>query len=207
MTAAGDLPALTMANIDAASRRFREAEPRDLFYRVSTRLLELAAERDIGIDPAECLAMLLQTWNRDFYRFHGPFTDERLTNLTALLAHFKGMLEAYRQRRLEGFGPSDEPGVAELFTAFEMELGKVGAAKALHLLAPEFFPLWDARIAQVVYHVYDKGRGFNAPSYLKAMRLIQQQVANLGGWSAFRTNPLKAIDEFNYVVYTKRWPL
>jgi hypothetical protein len=202
-----ELPALTLANIAAAGRRFREAEPRDLFYRVSTRLLELTDETDIGIDRAECLAVLLQTWNRDFYRFHGPFTDERLNNLAALLAHFDERLKSYRHRRLEQFGPLDEPDVAEVFTAFEMELGKVGAAKALHLLAPQFFPLWDARIAQVVYHAYDKGRGFNAPSYLKAMRLVRQQVADLGGWSAFPTNPLKAIDEFNYVVYTKRWPL
>jgi hypothetical protein len=45
---------------------------------------------------------------------------------------------------------------------FKKVLGKTGAAKSLHLLAPRFFPLWDTKIAKT----YGVKNGMEADRYL-----------------------------------------
>lgn len=45
----------------------------------------------------------------------------------------------------ESVRPNEETTICDLFRDFE-QLGPVGAAKALHLLAPNVFPLWDRAV-------------------------------------------------------------
>ena len=65
-----------------------------------------------------------------------------------------------------------------MFQDFEEILGPVGAAKALHLLAPEFFPLWDRAIASA-YGVPLRKVGRNAEQYLAFIRMTREQVRHL----------------------------
>ena len=46
-----------------------QQEPRHLFYRVATELIDLSIKGITKISLAEALAVLLQTWNREYYRF------------------------------------------------------------------------------------------------------------------------------------------
>ena len=91
--------------------------------------------------------------------------------------------------------------IIELFTAIELVLGPVGAAKALHLLAPHFFPLWDRKIAQS-YGISLTTAGENSAEYLEFMAIVLSQVAphvRNGTCDGL----LKRIDEYNYCRFTK----
>jgi hypothetical protein len=99
---------------------------------------------------------------------------------------------------------NDTATVSRLFEAFAERLGPVGAAKALHLLSPRFFPIWDAAIAKA-YGLGASRRAANARRYLEFMRIVQATCARLGGEKTIGRNPLKALDEFNYCKHTKQW--
>ena len=111
---------------------------------------------------------------------------------------------------------ADETIVESLFTsaleALEIAEGKskgrrspVAVAKALHLLAPGFFPLWDAAIAKAYdCHYFADPVG----KYLTFMRIARDMVADLQE-TIHRLldgkTPLKVLDEYNYAKFTKEW--
>jgi hypothetical protein len=81
---------------------------------------------------------------------------QRLKNV---LKPMPSSLERFRSRNILDFIPADEPEIGHLFHALLSALSiaegsrrgarsPVAVAKALHLLAPGFFPLWDEKIAQ-----------------------------------------------------------
>jgi len=126
---------------------FQKNEPRDLFYRAATELIALARDHKSSLDLAEALAVLLQTWNRQYYRFR-KFDGAHFENIEHLLQTYQSVLAEYLPRTIDCLAHADEATVTDLFKSFETVLGPVGAAKALHLIAPRFFPLWDDAIAK-----------------------------------------------------------
>lgn len=103
-----------------------------------------------------------------------------------------------------GFLPALEE-ARDVFAAFDEKLGPVGAAKALHLLAPRFFPLWDTKIAKEYLGGGMKKAGKNADRYLRFMELVQGQCERLPDARTLGRYQLRALDEFNYCRYTKNW--
>ncbi len=98
----------------------------------------------------------------------------------------------FRARSLNTLIGADRPAILQLFGLFRLKLGPVGAAKALHVLAPRFFPMWDNPIAS------GYGVGTEAPGYFLFMFLTKHQVLNLPKNPAL----LKILDEYNYRRYT-----
>jgi hypothetical protein len=180
---------------------FEDEEPRNLFYRAAIFLIDRALQPSPTLNLAESLAVLLQTWNAQYYRFHGKFTNRRLGALQRLLDRHMEAIVAFRGRRLGDYGVNDEQ-VRRLFTDFERELGPVGAAKALHLLAPRYFPLWDRAIAQTTYRLSLASPA--AHSYIKLMGFVEREIDACGGWAAFAPseNAVKLIDELHYCTAT-----
>lgn len=193
----------TMQKIQAARAAFEENEPRDLFYRAATELVDLAMRGKTSLSVAEALAVLLQTWNSAFYRYR-KFDSQHFLEIERLIKNHGHVLAEFRQRSIESFRDEDEAVVKRVFKSFEEVLGPVGASKCLHLLAPRFFPLWDRAITEA-YRLRLKQRGKNAERYCQFMMIAREQTKNLGGEAAIGRNPLKAIDEFNYCRYTKQW--
>jgi len=193
----------TRKELDSARRTFRKYESRDVFYRAATDLVSLALKGETSINVAEALAVLLQTWNRSYYRFH-PATAQHFEALEAVLTKDAVWLADVRDRSIDSFGSEDEAALIATFDDFESVLGPVGAAKALHLLAPNFLPLWDREIARI-YGLQLARTGLNGPRYVRMIRTVQGQVERLGGVDAVEGNPLKRIDEYNYCHYTKSW--
>lgn len=77
----------------------------------------------------------------------------------------------------------------------------VAVAKALHLLAPNFFPLWDDRIARKYGCYYKKNPAEKYFLFCKITRDIADKVTN---YDNLPEKPLiKLIDEYNYSKYTK----
>lgn len=98
-----------------------------------------------------------------------------------------------------------------LFQAFTTALrgGKGGAAqstvataKALHLLAPGFLPLWDNAIALAYGHVLMCANDYL--SFCWQMKVLAEAVVNYVD-TPDACSLLKRIDEFNYAVFTTGW--
>jgi hypothetical protein len=193
----------TIQEIEKAREVFESNEPRDLFYRAATALVELTMRDATSLNVTEALAVLLQTWNKAFYRYK-KFDHQHFSDIEHVVNHHQQALADFRQRSIESFCDTDEATVRGVFESFEKVLGPVGATKCLHLLAPRFFPLWDRAIARA-YGLALRQRGKNAERYCHFMRITKEQVYELGGEQAIGRNPLKAIDEYNYCKYTKGW--
>jgi hypothetical protein len=153
---------------------------------------------------------LLCVWNHPFYR-NGPFDYDLLEQC---IAKNQAVLDTYRHRSILTHSLDDESRIRSLFQAFLDALriceGKckgraspVGVGKALHLLAPGFFPLWDEKIAQAYDCYYDDdaaGQYMTFLSKTKAMAEVLAPQVNVGGKTL-----LKLIDEYNYAKWTKGW--
>jgi hypothetical protein len=194
---------ITLAAVRRAREAFEAREPRDLFYRAATELVSLALREPARLTVAEALAILLQTWNKNFYRFSKAFDMAHFAEINALLRDHRDALADFRKMKIENLKFEDGPRVHVVFEAFESVLGPVGAAKALHLMAPDFFPLWDRKIAKA-YGVPLNGRNSKSDQYWSMFLKTNNECRQLLG-EGYEGNPLKAIDEYNYCRYTKRW--
>src|SRR5262245_45793670 len=127
---------------------FQKRERRDAMYKTATFLVEHFWGKPSEV--AEGLGVLLLVWNAACYR-HGLFDFDALEKCIAANQH---LLNEYRSRNILSYTPKDDAKIRRLFQDFLEALkicqGKckgrrtpVGVAKALHLLAPAFFPLWD----------------------------------------------------------------
>jgi hypothetical protein len=194
--------------VKAGSDAFRAHEKRDAIYKVSTFLVDY-----FWGDPsqmADALGVLLLVWNNAFYRY-GLFDYGALEKV--LRANMDG-LNKFRKRDIESLNGKDEGPITALFGAFLEGLaiadGKskgsrspVSVAKALHLLAPRFFPLWDDRIAKGYRCHYS-----HDPSgkYIQFMKISKAMAEGLRGKVDTRESTLlKVIDEYNYSKFTKGW--
>jgi hypothetical protein len=184
---------------------FEANEPRDLFYRAATELVRLAVDNKTSLSVADALAVLLRTWNSSYYRFRKPDV-EHFKKIDLLYRKHRRRLISYRNRTIENLREGERPIVCDLFREFERVIGAVGATKALHLLAPMFFPLWDRAIAQAYGNTLHKA-GTNGPRYWQFMVITRRQCLELKGNNFDCGNILKRIDEYNYCKFTKRWKL
>jgi hypothetical protein len=189
------------SDIKRAHSAFRSNEPRDLFYRAATELVRLAIDKKISLAVTEALAVLLQSWNRAYYRYHRSNTKRDFNKMQSLYRKHSKALALYRRRKIDSFVGSEAAAVCCLFTEFERVLGPVGAAKALHLLAPNFFPLWDRAIAHA-YHATLGKVGTNGKRYATFMEIARCQYVVLNDKC---TATLKLIDEYNYCKFTTHW--
>ncbi len=161
-------------------------------------------------DMADGMGVLLLTWNQAFYRY-GTFDFDKLervieVNFTAI--------EGFHGRDILTLKTSDESVIKELFEEFLEALqiadGKmkgrkspVAVSKALHLLAPAFFTLWDDRIARAYDSYYKPHPCDKYLSFSYKMQNLAQHIglhASSGGKTL-----LKLIDEYNYAKHTKGW--
>lgn len=195
--------------VKAGSKAFRTREKRDAIYKMSTFLVEY-----FWGDPhqmADALGVLLLVWNNALYRY-GLFD---YAPLERALRHNMKTLAGFRGRDIFTFGEEDQKTIKSLFGAFLDALtiaeGKskghrspVGVAKALHLLAPSFFPLWDDKIAKAYGCRYS---GNPSGKYLLFMTISKNMAETLRGKVRVppRTTLLKMIDEYNYAKFTRKW--
>ena len=105
-------------------------------------------------------------------------------------------------------------GIKDLFNKFrealQIDSGKaqgrkspVSVAKALHLLAPKFFPLWDTKIAKAYKCYYNKNPAEKYVSFCKITKDMADEVKNY--ISRSDKTVIKLIDEYNYSKYTQGW--
>ena len=161
-------------------------------------------------EMADSLGVLLLTWNQAFYRY-GSFDFAKLENC---IARNMPALKAFRKRNILDYKAEDDVRIQKLFAGFLAALAiaegkRVGAqsavavAKAMHLLAPAFFPLWDKEIANAYKCDYAVEP---AAQYLAFLRIAQGMARSLALSDVPREKTvLKLIDEYNYAKFTKHW--
>jgi hypothetical protein len=125
--------------------------------------------------------------------------------LDSIIKRHTRWLTLVSQRELASLTTRDERKLRDVFSELEQLLGAVGAAKALHLLAPRFMVIWDRRIA-AAYRLRLQSPDTNPDRYIAFMRIAQEQIERVGGdASVGGRNILKVLDEYNYSVFTKGW--
>jgi hypothetical protein len=189
----------------AAITAYRTRETRGPIY---FQALQHITERwGNGGEMATGIGLLLKSWHNAFYRF-GPYDPARLK---ACLEENMLILDTLRERGIHSFASDDESQVRRLFSTLTAALkgGKKGeqestvaTAKAMHLLAPGFLPLWDNPIAGA-YGQFPMW----AHNYISFCGQMKQLASAVEGYVS---NPddctiLKRVDEFNYAVFTQRW--
>jgi hypothetical protein len=193
---------LQPGDLNRARELFEANEPRDLFYRVALDLLDRTRAGQSGFTVTEAVAVVLQTWNRRFYVSTGIKFDARhFADIDELLQRYGTALDAYLARSIESLDPSEQAGLENMFNDFELVVGPVGAAKALHVLAPRFFALWDRSIAEGA-GIYIDMRGTNANRYWRWTLRAQADFRSLGGEAVWGPGLLKRLDELNYCRFT-----
>jgi hypothetical protein len=183
---------------------FKKHEARDSMYKIATFIVDhfWGQPREM----ADGLGVLLLTWNQAFYRY-GSLDFEALESC---LARNHQILDTLRNRNILTYTPADDEIISLLYGQFLESLqisdgnmkgrkSPVSVAKALHLLAPAFFPLWDDKIARE-YECHYEYIPFIRK--MKDMASLLEPVVDIqkGGRTL-----LKLIDEYNYSKFTKKW--
>src|SRR5260370_27584729 len=195
-------------DIVLAGKAFEEKESRGFMFRVGKDLLK----KLWGDFPrmVDALTVLLITWNGAFYRY-GMFDQNALE--TWLRDRWKAV-ESLRHREIVEFSNTDEAQVVDLFEsllgALQIASGKsrgkkspVAVAKALHLLAPGFLPLWDKEIAERYGCAYAKNP---SGAYIRFCRLNREIALKVSPLLPASKKPLlNRLDQFNYARFTKHW--
>jgi hypothetical protein len=192
----------------AGYRAFEKREARQAMYKIATFLIDHFWGR--AAEMSDSLGVLLLTWNQAFYRY-GPFDYRRLQRT---IGSNMAELENFRNRDVTSYSVHDDKAVKKLFRDFLIALqicsgsrkgdrSPVAVAKALHLLAPEFFPLWDDKIARAYDCYYHK---YPAKKYVEFLRLSNRIARELADQLPAHPRPFtKRFDEYNYARFTKSW--
>jgi hypothetical protein len=198
----------TPEQLEVGYKEFRARESRDAMYKIATFLL--CHYWGQPAEMANSLGVLLLTWNQAHYRF-GRFDFEKLEEC---IAKNIVTLEGYRAKTILEYAAKDNPHIMDLFEQFLAVLAiaegtkngarsPVAVAKALHLLAPGFFPLWDKKIAQEYCCDYSTRPAEKYVAFVKKSQCMARRLQSVD-LPAGKTL-LKLIDEYNYAKYTKGW--
>jgi hypothetical protein len=185
---------------------YEEHEKRDSMYKVSTFLVSHFWGK--FNEMADGLGVLLLTWNQAFYRY-GIFNFDNLEN--CIHNNFY-KLETFRKRIITDLQVLDQNDIKSLFNNFlealrverdgKQKKSPVAVAKALHILAPNFFPLWDKKIAEA------HGLRFKNPDdeYFAFCKISAYLAQEIKDYVEHPVKPLlRLIDEYNYAKFTKNW--
>ncbi len=187
---------------------YKKHIPRDQIYKLATHIVDefwgKYDEMSIG------LGILLMTWNKSLY-IEGKVDFDDLEN--CIERNFM-LIEKFRERNISSLDSKDDEEIKKLFLDFYQVLrnliteGRIkrspaAVSRILNLFAPDFFPLWNKKIAEGYKFNYE-----NNPEeeYLKFCYLNKKLVGMLEGkLDTPQKNILKRIDEYNYSKFTKRW--
>jgi hypothetical protein len=187
---------------------YQQRERRDAVYNTATFLTKhfWGKPREV----AEGLGVVLLVWNAVFYR-RGSFDFDALEKCITDNQH---VLDEFRGRGIVSYTPKDDAHIWALFNQFLEALrvceggskgqgSPVGVAKALHLLAPDFFPIWDHAIAKAYGYYSSADAAKQYTSFLRTVKYIVQELAP--SVKADGKTLLKLIYEYHYALHTRGW--
>jgi hypothetical protein len=202
----------TSDQLEAGIKAFLKNEPRfDAYLKSQSQINNNWGKAD---EMAKGVKILLDSWHMNFYRF-GRFD---LPSLTICIASNLDSLQEFNLKFITNYSEKDEDAISLLFKNFLEALrgGKnrscrspVAVAKALHLFAPNYFPLWDNYIA-LEFNTLWGSASSGTFCYLTFCFKMKTIVAAVKEYDCVK-NPipnrsiLKLVDEYYYSKYTKHW--
>ena len=218
-----DLKSVNYKKVLQGSQKYIKEEKRDSMYRVATFLVDHFWYRSFGMSAG--IGMLLLVWNQAYYRYCNFALD--FEGLAKFLGDNEKTIKELRHRDISDFSEdADKNLIRKLFNNLldvlkcEKRRSPVAVSKALHLLAPAFFPLWDGDISKAYgCYWYDSNQAWK--KYLKFMtkaknlseRIVVQYMdknslnrepakesicKEASSNMPFTKSLLKIIDEYNY---------
>ena len=200
-------PQITFTELEAESRVYeRDEAGNDRYYAPACSLVSHGIQNERWHCICGGTSLLVYAWNAPFYR--RPFD---YASLEASLQNYLSLLIAFRRRDLTTLNLDEEPEIEQIFEALTKALGtgraraQVSAAKALHVIAPSFFPMWDHSIAFDLYNCpYNQEPGV---AYVAFCERIRTRIASLqDDWNTLPPTHrlrqkaiLKRVDEFNFM--------
>jgi hypothetical protein len=193
----------------AGIKQYEINEKRDAMYKVATFLI--SHHWGNPAEMADALGVLLLTWNQAFYRY-GSFNFD---TLEGTIRKDIGLLSELRARDIMSLSQQNAGMVKDLFSEFIDSLkiaagtsaGKkspVAVSKALHLLAPGFFPLWDDKIAKAYGLRYNQRPA--KEEYIRFCFMNKELAERIEHYQVpTHRTLLKLIDQYNYSKYTQGW--
>lgn len=223
---------ISITELTKGCQAYWDQEPRDAMYRVAIDLVTDRWGHDAG-DVADGLGVILLTWNHAAYRYDA-FDFGKLEEF---LRANRAELDAFRKRSITSFRLNEDAQPIKamfgktmdaLLTAKSKKRSPVGVAKALHIIAPQFFPLWDVAIAAGCNCSWSNKKDA-ASQYVEFFKYSQAASAALDAEYKARSpaagklpvapdlasalsklcrrpkSLLKFIDEYCFAKYTKNW--
>jgi hypothetical protein len=179
-----------VSELRAAHEEYKRTVPNS--YATTMRRVSAALSSRNSDELATAVADWLRDLNRQYYRFRPEEAATLTQRLKLILREELIAFLNFREHSIATLASSDEAEVLRLFGLFRAECGPVGSGKALHVLAPNFFPLWDNPIAESYGVATETG-------YFQFINIVKQQVLNLKEEIAPGVTALKALDEYNYL--------
>ena len=181
-------------------------EPRAFVYDLALELIERAKEKDGGKwylsdDTINAIFLILYAWN-----FASPIT-KKLTRdgVRGVILSSERDLRKLEGKTIVNFTENDEVLIESVFSRFKDTFGQTGASKALSLLNPNLFVMWDTKIRRGLRKNYIRGigNGERSAQYVWFLRGIKGIIEEYGLTEKIEGNaPItKKIDEFHYVKF------
>jgi len=181
-----------------------QREPRAFCYDLAMTLVAQAKADNTqswytNINTVRAILLLLFCWN---------FAARKTKKLTEestrrLLERNQDYLRPLHDVSLTTFTATTEPLIRKVFTSFCRLFGQTGATKALSLINPSLFVMWDTRIRDRLRKELIRGidNGQDAEQYLRFLRRIRDYSAQYGFQQRLAPGAIlaKKIDEYHYV--------
>ena len=181
-------------------------EPRAFCYELSSQLIA-EAKRDSGESwyenkkTFEGILLLLFTWN-----FASPITKTlNFCKIHQMIEGTKAKLKFLENYKIINADEQAFEVIIPLFDQFRTILGQTGASKALSLLNPQLFVMWDTEIRRRLNHklipgIRNGGKGEFYVIFLKGIQRIIQQY-NIEDKLPKNSILAKKIDEYHFVKF------
>ncbi len=182
-------------------RKYENKYPQEPIYKLARFILENywgVIHLMVGAVGAFVL-----TWNQAFYRYGRMDYDA----LEKCISKNLSKIDKFKNKNIIDLSKNDEKEIKELFNDFLDALksiekkrerkSPVAVSKALHILAPHYFPLWDRNIAETYGCFYNKNP---AEKYIEFMYKMKKIANKIGKFIEIKDKTLlKLIDEYNFI--------
>jgi hypothetical protein len=224
---------LSWGKIKEKHEEFHKKEPRECAYETAKECINKYWRKgeipDKDLEKiTDAILTFLFLWNSAFYRTC-IFEENFIENIKINIKNNKKKLDSFKRKCICKLNTSDKNNIRDLYESFsevlackkkvkgnenstKTEQSPVSTAKFLHIICPNFFPLWDKTIADRYGCSYNNGKDSkdSFESYWDYMVKVKEQINNIKGTKTKKMKEflkeytiLKLIDEYNYMSYTK----
>jgi hypothetical protein len=180
---------MDIETLKEAGVTFKQTEGRASYYDIALEIIEKT--------PFQAVLIIMVTWNGGRWRFKAK-DGQNVIDLRNAVAKGISMMESLKGKDFETVNFDEiETAVKEIYSLFSKVEGVeyTGASKAMHLLNPKLFVMWDQPIRDHYRCATD------ANGYLNFQKKMQIEFKGIE-WSNPEKTFAKAIDEYNQATIT-----